>query len=547
VLFAKKVLLLTLKTKKVTCFIIIQGMRYLQNLVLAVMLLHGIMFNVSAARKKQNQSKPNIVLFLVDDMGWQDTSVPFWEKETHFNKRYQTPNMERLANQGMKFTQAYACAVCSPTRVSLMTGMNAARHRVTNWTLHKDKMMVNPPKGLKMPRWNMNGIGVVKSLNNAVYTPQPLPKVLQENGYTTIHCGKAHFGAVDTEAADPKNIGFTVNIAGHASGGPASYYGTENFAKKKPSIWDVPGLEEYHGQDIFLTEALTQKALKAVDRSVKEEKPFFLYMAHYAVHAPIMGDKRFEQKYLDAGLLPTEAKYASLVEGMDKSLGDIMNYIEEQGLGDNTIVIFMSDNGGLSAHARGGKAHTHNWPLSSGKGSIHEGGIREPMIVKWPGNTAAQSVCNDYLIIEDFYPSILEMAGVKQLKGECQHIDGVSFVKQLKGKSTSKKERPLYWHYPNNWGPRGPGIDTYSAIRKGDWKLIYYYTDSGFELFNVKDDISEKENLIGKETQIAKELAGELSDYLREVKAQRPTSTVTNQLVPYPDECITDMKAHQYQ
>jgi len=518
----------------------------LKQLVLVALLIGHINGELLAESKKPSQTKPNIILFLVDDMGWQDTSVPFWEKETHFNKQYNTPNMERLADAGMKFTQAYACAVCSPTRVSLMTGMNAARHRVTNWTLRKDKMMVNPPKGLTVPKWNMNGIAVDKELNNAIYTPQSLPKVLRANGYTTIHCGKAHFGAIGTKAENPINIGFTVNIAGHAAGGPATYYGMENFAKKEPSVWDVPGLEEYHGKDIFLTEALTRKAIKAVDESVKEDKPFFLYMAHYAVHAPIMGDKRYEQKYLDAGLEPVEAKYASLIEGMDKSLGDIMKYVDKQGMSDNTIIIFMSDNGGLSAHARGGERHSHNYPLSSGKGSIHEGGIREPMLVKWPGTVKPQTVNNDYLIIEDFYPTILEMAGVKPLKGECQHIDGVSFVEQLKGKKVSKKERPLYWHYPNNWGPHGPGIDTYSAIRKGDWKLIYYYTDSGFELFNVNEDISEKTNLINKETAIAEKLAIELSDYLREVKAQRPTSNATKQLVPYPDECLSNLKVHQY-
>lgn len=513
-------------------------------ILLCLVFLFSVGKTFASLKEKANQ-KPNIVLFMVDDMGWQDTSVPFWKEKTHFNKRYQTPGMERLADEGMMFTQAYACAVCSPTRVSLMTGMNAAHHRVTNWTLRKDKMQVRPPKGLTMPKWNMNGIGVVKSLNNAIYTPQPLPKVLQENGYTTIHCGKAHFGAIGTKAENPQNIGFTVNIAGHAAGGPATYYGTENFAKKEPSVWDIPGLEEYHGQDIFLTEALTREAIKAVDKSVKEDKPFFLYMAHYAVHAPIMGDKRFEQKYLDAGLDPVEAKYASLVEGMDKSLGDIMDYVDSQGLSENTIVIFMSDNGGLSAHARGGEKHSHNYPLSSGKGSIHEGGIREPMIVKWPGVVKEKSLCNDYLIIEDFYPTILEMAGLKQLDGECQPIDGKSFTYKLKGKKNKDKDRPLYWHYPNNWGPRGPGISTYSAIRKGDWKLIYYYTDESFELFNITEDISEKNNLVKEEAKKAKELAKELSDYLREVKAQRPTRNETGKLVPWPDS-FEDLKVHVF-
>lgn len=486
----------------------------------------------------KDKSKPNIILFMVDDMGWQDTSLPFGDSTTSQNAKFHTPNMERLASMGMKFTQAYACAICSPTRVSLMTGMNAAHHRVTNWTLTKDVMMERSPEGLEIPKWNMNGIGVNKELNNAIYTPQPLPKVLRSGGYTTIHCGKAHFAATATLASDPTNIGFDVNIAGHAAGGPASYLGVDNFAKKTPSKWDIPGLEEFHGTNIFLTEALTQKAIKAVDVAVKEGKPFFLYMAHYAVHVPIMGDDRFEEKYLNAGLDPIEAKYASLIEGMDKSLGDIMDYVRDNGLDDNTIILFMSDNGGLSANGRGGEKHTHNYPLSSGKGSIHEGGIRVPMIVKWSDIVSPKSQCDDYLIIEDFYPTILEMAGLEQLKGKCQPIEGHSFIPMLKEKKSHYENRALYWHYPNNWGPRGPGIGTYSAIRKGDWKLIYYYTDQSFELFNIKEDISEKVNLSKVNIIKKEELAKELGSYLRSVHAQRPISTASQQLVPFPDEKI---------
>ena len=506
-----------------------------KNIIQSGIICLSLFVSMGSCTPKKTQ-QPNIILFMVDDMGWQDTSVPFWDKETHFNKRYHTPNMERLANEGMKFTQAYACAICSPTRVSLMTGMNAAHHRVTNWTLKKDTMMVHPPEELTIPRWNMNGIAVDKQLNNAVYTPQPLPKVLQANGYYTVHCGKAHFAAIGTKAANPVNIGFTVNIAGHAAGAPGSYYGTDNFARKKPSAWDVPGLEEYHGKDIFLTEALTQKAIKEVDKAVKTKQPFFLYMSHYALHTPIMGDKRFEQKYLDAGLDKIEAKYASLIEGMDKSLGDLMDYLQENNLEDNTIILFMSDNGGLSAVGRGGKKHSHNYPLKSGKGSICEGGIREPMLVKWPGVTRAKTQCESYLIIEDFYPTILEMAGAQQLKGECQAIDGKSFVQLLKEPCTGDNKRPLYWHYPNNWGPSGPGIGAYSAIRKGDWKLIYYYAKLKLELFNIVNDISENNNLINSERAVKDELAKELSNYLRRVDAQMPILNATGQKAPFPDE-----------
>jgi len=326
--------------------------------------------------------RPNIVLFLVDDMGWQDTSVPFHTETTEFNRRYRTPNMERLAARGMKFTQAYACAVCSPSRISLMTGLNAARHRVTNWTLRKNATNDRRHPTLEFPQWNVNGLSPVAGIENTVHA-KALPAYLQAAGYRTIHAGKAHFGAVGTPAEDPCAIGFDVNIGGHAAGGPGSFLGTQNFSavwRKGDRIWDVPGLEKYHGKDVFLTEALTLESVAAIDQAVADRKPFFLYMSHYAVHVPFAEDRRFYQKYRQAGLDPKEAMYAAMVEGMDKSLGDILDRVDHHGLSDNTIVLFMSDNGGLSVHGRGGKRNTHNQPLSSGKGSAHEGGIRVPMI-----------------------------------------------------------------------------------------------------------------------------------------------------------------------
>ena len=435
---------------------------------------------------------PNIVLFFVDDMGWQDTSVPFWDQRTPYNELYHTPNMERLAEAGMKFTQAYSTAVCSPTRVSLMTGMNAARHRVTNWTLYKDKLqpMETNHKTLQFPEWNVNGLSPVAGIEKAVYAT-PLPQVLKEAGYVTIHAGKAHLGAIGTPGEDPLKLGFEINIAGHAAGAPASYLGTDNFGNgvEGKEVWAVPGLEKYHGKDIFLTEAITQEAQLAMDDALEKSKPFFLYMAHYAVHTPIMDDGRFVQKYYDKGLDSTEAKYAALVEGMDKSLGDIMDYLEAKNISENTVVMFMSDNGGLSAVARGGEKHTHNKPLSSGKGSAHEGGIREPMLVKWPGRIAPKTVTDQQVIIEDFYPTILEMAGVENYE-TVQQLDGISFLPVFAG-TQSNGTRPLFWHYPNEWGPSGPGIGASSSTRVGDWKFIYYYNDGSMELFNLKEDIGE--------------------------------------------------------
>jgi arylsulfatase A-like enzyme len=299
----------------------------------------------------------------------------------------------------------------------------------------------------------------------------------------------------------------------------------------------VPGLEKYHGKDIFLTEALTKEAMLAMDNAIAHDKPFYLYMSHYAVHTPIQGDPRFEQKYIDKGMHPTEAKYASLIEGMDKSLGDLMNHLEEKGISKNTIILFMSDNGGLSAVARGGEKHTHNKPLSSGKGSVHEGGIREPMLVKWPGVTKEKSESDSFVIIEDFFPTILELANISEFK-PVQKIDGKSFTNLLKGAKTNNNERALYWHYPNNWGPTGPGIGATSTIRKGDYKLIYYHLNNSFELFNIKDDIGETTNLALENNTKIIELATELGEYLRSVNAQMPTNTKTGKLVTWPDDEI---------
>ncbi len=488
------------------------------------------------------ETPPNIVLFLVDDMGWQDTSVPFYSERTALNDAYSTPNMARLAKEGMKFTQAYATPVCSPTRVSLMTGMNAARHRVTNWTLKKNEIqpMEKDHAVLGFPSWNVNGLNPVAGDSLAVYA-MPLPQALHDVGYFTIHTGKAHFGAIGTPGENPLNLGFDINIAGHAAGAPESYWGTENFGNGKAGKeeWAVPGLGQYHGQDIQLTEALTIEALKAVDSALSVNRPFFLYMSHYAVHTPIMADSRFLQKYLEKGMDSTEAKYASMLEAMDKSLGDIMDYLERKKIADNTVVIFMSDNGGLSAVARGGELHTHNSPLASGKGSMLEGGIRVPMLAKWPGKTEKESISEHQVIIEDFYPTILEIAGIDSLK-TVQKVDGESFAAILKGSGAYSGYRPLIWHYPNAWGPPGPGIGAASTIRYGDYKLIYYHADQSIRLYDLKEDIGEKNDLAQSNVEKAKELAAKLSDHLKSVNAQMPFFKETGERVKYPIEIFND-------
>lgn len=485
--------------------------------------------------------RPNIVLFLVDDMGWQDTSLPFYSEPTPLNARYHTPNMERLAEMGAKFTSAYAASISSPSRCSLLTGMNAARHRVTNWTLDRNRSVDAPDPDLDMPLWNVNGIQPTDSIERSAEATS-FVKILQQNGYHTIHCGKAHFGAIGTPSADPLTLGFDVNICGHAGGGLASYLGEERYGHDSDgrpiSKFSIPGLEQYWDTDVFATEALTREAIKALDAASADDAPFFLYLSHYAVHIPIQPDKRFVDRYKDAGLSDTEAAYASLVEGMDKSLGDVMDYLERTGQIDNTIIIFMSDNGGLSAHERTPPLHVQNAPLRSGKGSAYEGGVREPMIVYWNGVATPGSTIDSYLIIEDFFPSILEMAQIADYE-TLQTVDGRSFVPMFSADIPADPERPLIWNTPNNWvggDLRHAGIGQTCAIRLGDHKLVYWYKDGKKELFNLRTDIGETTDISASYPALTDSLSSRLGKYLRSVDAQRPTFKATGLPCPWPDQ-----------
>lgn len=476
--------------------------------------------------------QPNIVLFLVDDMGWQETSVPFWKERTPLNDKYHTPNMEKLASIGMKFTNAYACSVSSPSRVSLMTGANVTQHKVSNWTLQFNQSTDGPSDELKFGKWNNNGLSPQPNIENTFYA-KPLPEILRENGYTTMMLGKAHFGAIGTPAEDPKAIGFDYNIAGHAAGAMGSYLGEQNYGNTDDpnNIWGVPHLSKYHGTDTFLTEALTLEAINLVDTALTKDKPFFLYMSHYAVHAPFGKDKRYYQKYIDKGLSDKEAQFAGLIEGMDKSLGDLMQHLEAKGIMDNTIIIFMSDNGGYAV-----QRDRANAPATLGKGSLFEGGIREPMLVYWNGVTQPNSSSDAPVHIEDFFPTLLEMADSKA-SNLPQEVDGISFVSQLKGKKPSK-EKTLYFHYPNSWGERyGGGGIPQSAIIDGDWKFIYDYETGKSHLFRLSEDISERNNLIDnpKYKKQANKLAKKLSNKLKENKSNMPLLKTSNTYVNYPD------------
>lgn len=495
----------------------------------------------------QEVSHPNIILFLVDDMGWQDTSVPFYNnQQTALNQRFHTPNMERLAQMGVRFTEAYACAISSPTRCSLMSGMNASRHRVTNWTLEKDQKTDAISSTITLPDWNYNGIQPDNTAGLITHsTPiTSLPQILKDNGYFTIHCGKAHFGARNTPGGDPATMGFDINIGGGPNGAPGSYLGTKNFGEG--TRFAVHGLEKYHGQDIFLTEALTREAIANIKRATEMGKPFYLYMSHYAVHSPYDDDKRFSNNYrgrydiqLNDTLNEKEARYAALVEGMDKSLGDLLDYLEENPeTGENTIILFMSDNGGQGLNnVRQGQANRdQNYPARAGKGSAFMGGVHEPMIVYWPGITKGGTQNNQRIMIEDFFPTILDMAGINKYT-TIQTIDGISFIDMIKSPEL-RRERPIVWHFPNLWGETQnieEGYGAYSAILKDDYHLIYSWETGRNRLYNIQKDIAEQTDLSAQMPEKVQELSQLLTQYLKKRKAQRPTLLSSGKLLPYPD------------
>ncbi|MCP5534170.1 MAG: sulfatase [Akkermansiaceae bacterium] len=469
--------------------------------------------------------KPNILFFLVDDMGWQETSVPFGPETTPLNRDYRTPNMERLAGDGVLFTNAYACAICSPTRVSLMTGMNAARHGVTCWTLRKDTSPERNDKQFDACEWPLNGLQPPGSKVPRSVEANTLPHHLREAGYRTIHVGKAHFGAKDTPGADPKNLGFDVNIAGSYMGGPGSYHGDKNFSaawRGGGRIWDVPGLDKYHGQEINLTEALTREAIAELERTVKAgDQPFYLYMSHYTVHAPWEPDRRFIDSYKGKKRFPGQkATLASMVESMDHSLGDLLDALDRLGVADDTIVVFMSDNGSPSQCPR-------NLPLRGHKISGYEGGNRVPMIVHIPGATKGTKRCDAPVVIEDVFPTFLQWAGVQDIPDN----DGVSFDGMVRDPSAPRGDRPLFWHYPNFYDQ-----PPFSSVRLGDLKLIYWHVDRRIELFDLRNDLSETKNLAAERPDDVKRLARLLCDHLRKSKALMPVEKSTGKPVPLPDE-----------
>ena len=539
-------------------------------------LLGAMCATVAACTDSRNGGeRPNIIFFLVDDMGWVDSSVPYDGNIYPNNLRFNTPNMERLARRGTIFSNAYACPVSTPTRTSLLSGMNAAHTGITNWTSpvkdtpsdatggavammapgsvgQQGGMDIYPEGYLTRPDWTLNGMSPVPGVDSTLYAT-PMVQLLKDAGYFTIHVGKGHWASAGTPGASPYNMGFVVNVAGNVAGMPRSYQGEDNYGNT-PERWNylaVQNMTEYYGTHTHLTEALTREALKTLDFPVENGIPFYLYMSHHGTHTPIQRDDRFVEKYLEAGMDEGQARYASMVEGIDKSLGDILNYLDDKGIADNTAIIFMTDNGGNSENVqKGGVPHTQNLPLREGKGSVYEGGIRVPLIVCWPGKVPAGAREDTPAIAEDLFPTILDIAGVSydEPGAIVQELDGQSLIPEItagesvlkgaaEGGAGSGAERALIFHYPHQWKPyRLDDIDYLSAVRKGDWKLVYRMREARLELYNLREDIGETHDLAAENPQKCAELATILSDKLREWGSPMPFNPAEGKPVPFPDE-----------
>lgn len=424
--------------------------------------------------------KLNFVFFLIDDLGQRDLGC-------YGSTVYETPNIDRLASHGMRFTDGYAaCPVCSPTRASILTGKYPARLHLTDWIAgHK-----RPNAKLAVPDWTM-------------YLPHEevtLAEALKPAGYVSASIGKWHLALPGPDAAryGPETHGFDLNLGGDHRGQPPSYFDPYN----------IPGIPHRKPGD-YLSDRLTDEALQFIE--THKDKPFFLYFPHYAVHTPIQARKDLTEKFIAKGRPPkgqNSAPYAAMVASVDDSVGRLMAKLDELRLADRTVVFFMSDNGGLASV-------TSNAPLRAGKGTLYEGGIREPWIVKWPGVVKPGSTCSVPVTSTDFFPTILEMAGVKP--DPKLVLDGLSIVPLLKQAGTLDREA-LYWHYPH-YHLTLPG----GAIRAGDWKLIEYFEDGTLELYNLKDDLSETTNLAPKMPDKAAELRAKLDAWRKAVGAQMPT------------------------
>jgi arylsulfatase A-like enzyme len=453
----------------------------------------------------------NFVFILIDDLGWKDLGC-------YGSEYYETPNLDRLARDGMRFTDAYAsCPVCSPTRASVLSGKYPATVGVTDW-IDWGKH-VHPARGKLID---------VPYVDHLPLEEKSLASALKEGRYNTWHMGKWHLGG---KLYYPDEHGFDVNVAGCHWGMPFNGYF---------SPYDIPTLEN-GPEGEYLTDRLTDEAIRLIEQN--DGKPFFLNLWYYSVHIPIQAKpeciERFESKAKAMGLdrvepfeegdfFPCEHKkdrrivrrliqsdpaYAAMVYGLDENIGRLFEAIDRAGQAENTVVIFTSDNGGL-ATAEG--SPTSNAPLSEGKGWMYEGGTREPLIVRWPGVVEPGSQCSVPVTSTDFYPTMLEIAGLDLMPE--QHRDGVSLLPLLKGAKSLDREA-IFWHYPH-YGNQGgtPG----SSVRAGDHKLIEFFEDGHVELYDLREDIGEERDLAQAEPRLAQQLQEMLADWREKVKAKIP-------------------------
>lgn len=471
--------------------------------LLIVCLLLGGCASVSVAEPAKH-IPPNFVFILVDDLGWADVSPN--NPETF----YDTPHIQRLADSGMRFTNAYAaCPVCSPTRASIMTGKYPVRTGVTDY--------IGAAAGTK---WRRN-----TKLLPPEYTRQlnleekTIAESLKSVGYATMFAGKWHLGG---EAYWPEHQGFDINVGGHAAGGP--YGGKKYFSPyNNPRMKNGPDGE--HLPDRLATETANFIA-------ANKDKPFLAYLSFYSVHTPLIGRPDLVAKYKKKAeavskenefgdepprkvrLVQRHAVYGAMVEAMDAAVGKVLDALKANGVEDNTVVIFFSDNGGLSTSEG---SPTSNLPLRAGKGWMYEGGIREACIVRAPGIAKAGSVSDAPIVSTDFYPTMLHIYGVRP--GEKYPGDGRSIAGLLSGREKTI-DRPIFWHYPH-YGNQGGAPS--GAVREGDWKLIEWYEDGKVELFNLADDIGETKNLAAAEPERAARMKRMLHDWLKETGAKMPT------------------------
>lgn len=451
-------------------------------------------------------SRPNVVFILVDDLGWADIG-------SYGSTFYETPNIDGLARQGMRFTQAYAAApVCSPTRASILTGQYPARLHQTDWIPGRTN---RPDQRLLQ----------VEDLNHLPLRSVTLAEAFGNAGYATAHVGKWHLGG---EGHLPQDQGFQRNVAGDHTGSPPGYFWP--YRRDQGSTHAATALATGGREGENLTDRLAEEASRFI--AERRDGPFFLYLPFYAVHTPLQGKpelvRKYEAKAQALGLpdsavwgeetghrfrrAQNHAVYAAMMETMDAAVGRVLRALEENGVANNTLVVFFSDNGGL-ATSEGWP--TTNLPLRAGKGWLYEGGIREPMIVRWPGRVAAGSASDTPVSSVDFFPTLLQAAEIAPPARE--PLDGVSLVPVLRGGTLQRDA--LFWHYPHysNQGGRPGG-----AIRSGDWKLIEFYEDGRVELYNLAQDPGERRDLAAAMPELAAGLRHRLHQWRRSVDAQMP-------------------------